>query len=826
MAKNLKLQIKNNQLAEVLKQNKLKKKPAKEGTSKAKKPAKAEPETKEAPAADKKTTRAIGKARSLPSALLKQQEEEKAKLEAIAKEEAEKRAQIEREIAEAKAAEDEQKKKEEEALKKQDAAHVKKVAPTAKEAAKTKPEVATKEAASAEKKSSDEASKAKKDKSPAPAKKGDFGAKTERDKTRDSKSLKRQAFQRAFDSRDKHGLRAGEEESWRRSRSHRNKAKKQVDLAAARPKELSVQPPISLKDLASSLKVKSAEIIEKLFKQGLSIKINDVLNDDTIIELIGHEIGCAITIDRSHTDRLQVTKQSIKEEIAECDPEALSPRAPVVAFMGHVDHGKTSLIDAIRKSKLAQAEAGAITQHIGAFRCHTEAGDITILDTPGHEAFTAIRSRGAEVTDIIVIVIAGDEGIKPQTDEAINQAKEAGVPIIVAINKSDKPGFNPDNVLRELSDREILAEAWGGETITVNCSAVTNDGIENLLEMLALQSEILELKANNKARARGTVLESQVHKGRGITATLLVQNGTLKRGDALLFECEYGRVKTMKDERGKDLTKALPSIAVEITGLSDIPAAGSEFIMMKNEKEAKKIATERFAGKKSETLRKSQTADLDALFSQKAQRKEVKYLNVILKADVRGSLEAVENALVTIPSEKAKVNIISSSVGLVSESDVEWAATSGALILGFHTQVEPSADDFAKRKGVKILLHEVIYHLLDATKEEMLKLLDKVRQENEVGSAEVKTTFKSSHLGIIAGSQVIDGIIKRSHIIKVFRDDELVHEGELASIKRHKDDVKEVSKGLECGLLLSNFNDIQEGDIIRSYEVTYLTQTL
>ncbi len=814
MAKNLKLQIKNAQLAQVLKKTqpqeteeqqpvqkeKVAETPAPKVISKAR-PMPNGVLEQEAEAA-KTTDGYRPKAKSAPSAVLDKRLKEEAALEAAAEAAAPPKVELPPVLPQVVEA----------------PAPVVQEVVEVKEVKKASPPPASPPPAPVKAKEEEEEKKEKHVKKP------DFPPPRDDKNVKDQKATKKQAFQKTFDSRDRHGLRTGEDEAWRRKRHAKGKLKKQINLED-RPKTLSVRPPISLKDLAANMKIKVTEVIEKLFKQGLTITINDIL-DDTSIVLIGEEFGCAITIDRSQEERLRVTEKSIREEIESTDADKLVSRAPVVAFMGHVDHGKTSLIDAIRKSKLAAAEAGAITQHMGAFRCHTKQGDITILDTPGHEAFSAIRSRGAEVTDIIVIVIAGDEGIMPQTDEAIKQAQDAGVPIIVAINKADKPGFNPDNVLRQLADRSILAEAWGGETITVNCSAVTGKGIEELLEMLALQSEILELVADPTARARGTVLESEIQKGMGNTATLLVQNGTLRRGDAILFEHEYGRVKTMKDERGRHLTKVLPSVAVEVTGLSEAPAAGCEFIVVKTEKEARKLAEERLAGVKREHLRKANTTDLQSFLMEHVEKKEKKLLSVIVKADVKGSLEAIESMLLKIPSEKARVNIVSASVGTISESDVEWAHATNAVILGFHTKMEPTAEDFAKREGVKVMSHDVIYHLIDEVKEEMTKLLDKVRQENEVGSAEVKMVFRSSSHGLIAGCQVTDGLIKRSHIAKVFRGGNKVWEGDISSLKRHQDDVKEVSKGFECGILLSNFKEVQAGDIIRSYEVTYLTQTL
>lgn len=629
-----------------------------------------------------------------------------------------------------------------------------------------------------------------------------------------------------FDSRDKQGLREREEGNWRRRRPHRKNKFKKRDEPIIRPTELTVKIPITIKELAGEMKLKASEIIAKLFLQGLTLTLNDYLDDETTIQLIGEEFGCTIAIDTSEEERLRITEKTIGEEIQETEPDMLSGRAPVVAFMGHVDHGKTSLIDALRKSNLASGEAGAITQHIGAFRCHLDKGEITILDTPGHEAFSEMRSRGATVTDIVILVVAGDEGIKPQTDEAIAQAREAGAPIVVAINKCDKPGFDANEVYRQLSERELLPEAWGGDTITVNCSAVSGEGMEQLLEMTLLQAEVLELKANSKTRARGTVLESSLHQGLGIVATVLVQNGTLKKNDALVFESEYGRVKTMHDEHGRDLKEAGPSHAVRITGISDVPGAGAEFIVVGSEKEAKKLTEGRTAGRKRAALQHIKKEQIESILRRNQEMAEKKVLKIILRADVQGSLEALSTSLMKIPSDKVELSIISSDVGKISESDVELAKASGAPLVAFHTGPAPGVEDMIEKEKIKYVNHDIIYHLIDDVKVLMADLLDKVREEHEMGAAEVRAVFKSSGLGNIAGCQVTDGIMKRSHIAKLYRDGELHWEGDFASLKRVKEDVKEVSKGLECGILLKNNSDIKEGDIIKAFDVTYKKQEL
>ena len=627
-----------------------------------------------------------------------------------------------------------------------------------------------------------------------------------------------------FDARARRGLADDDEGSrWRKRRSKTKSSAS--DIPVQRPTELTIRLPISLKDLANEMKLKASQIIGKMMMQGMSITINDSIEDETTAQLIGHEFGCEIKVDTKEEERLQITDKTIEQEVASIDPKELSPRPPVVAFMGHVDHGKTSLIDAIRRSNQAATEAGAITQHIGAFLAHTDHGEVTILDTPGHEAFSSMRERGASATDIVVLVIAGDEGVREQTIEAIEQAKASKGTILVAINKCDKEAFNADNIYRQLAEHELTPEAWGGDIVTVNCSATTGEGVKNLVEMMGLQAEVLELKAATKMRARGVVIESQLHKGLGAVATLLVQNGTLSLGDAVVFDGEWGRMKTMHNEIGKTIKTAGPSTPVKVTGLSSLPEAGSEFIVIKEgEKEARSIAEARAEAIKRAGPKLKKMAAEDLLARKAASEK--KNLSLILRADVQGSVEALEQAIGKIRSDKVVVNIIDTGVGEISESDVELAAASGASIIGFHTKIESNADPMIKEKKVRVILENIIYHATDKVKDVMRSLLDKVREETLVGSADVKAIFKSSHLGVIAGCQVADGIIKRSYLARLMRGGEKVWEGGIASIKREKEDVKEVTKGLECGIVLQNFRDIKEGDTIEAYEVTYIEQDL
>jgi len=812
LAKNLKLNIKNAQLAEALQFNKLKKEKAEEKKAP---PKAAKAEEKQAP---KKATA--------------QKKEEKPK-EEVAAPVAEPAKKKPVKVAPKKAAETPAPPKKEEKpapLKPAPKGPVDDFRkPVIKKARPVKKLPITRKSAAPEKKTTAEPKAPSPgrtpDKARAPSKETPARKPGSFTDLRDLKSKRKTQQQKSFDSRDRMGLRERDDDRWRKRRGFKKNRGPKEDLTI-RPKSLDIRLPITVKDLAVEMKLKASQLISKLFAQGVAVTINDFLDDETTIQLLGHEFQCEITIDTSEEERIKITDKTIKEEIAASDPKSLKLRPPVVTFMGHVDHGKTSLIDSIRKTNLAEGEAGAITQHIGAFKCQSDMGEITILDTPGHEAFSAMRERGAEVTDFVILVVAGDEGIRDQTVEAINQAKAAEVPILVAINKCDKPGFDAENIYRQLSEHELLPEAWGGTTITVNCSAVSGEGIKDLLEMLSLQSEVLELKANPKTRARGSVIESAMHKGLGSMTSLLVQNGTLKVGDNLVFDLNYARVKTMHDEHGKSLKEATPSTPLKITGLSGLPEAGSEFIVVETEKEAREIAQARQEEHKHKLLQKGKRGGLEGFLEKKAEAQEKKVLPVILRADVQGSLEALKHSLQKIKSDKAELNFVTEGVGQISESDVSLASASGATIIGFHTKVESHAEGMINEKKVNILLHDIIYHAVDDVKERMRLLLDKLPQENEMGVAEVKATFKSSQLGVIAGCQISEGIIKRNHHARVKRGEEVVWKGMIASLKRGKEDAKEVSKGLECGIVLQNFQEFQLGDLIEAYEIIYLEQEL
>ncbi|AHK63142.1 translation initiation factor IF-2 [Chlamydia avium] len=624
---------------------------------------------------------------------------------------------------------------------------------------------------------------------------------------------------KAFTGRDRYGLNdSNEEEKWRKKRVQKTK-KHYEEHTIQRPTHIKVPLPITIKDLAAEMKLKASELIQKMFIHGMSYVVNDILDNETTVQFIGLEFGCTIDIDSSEQDKLYIESNTVKEEIQKTDPSKLTIRPPIVAFMGHVDHGKTTLIDALRKSNVAQTESGAITQHMGAFCCSTPVGNITILDTPGHEAFSAMRARGAEVCDIVVLVVAGDEGIKEQTLEAVKHARDADITIVVAINKCDKPNFNAETIYRQLSEIDLLPEAWGGTIATVNTSAKTGEGLSDLLEMLALQAEVLELKANLSTRARGIVIESELHKSLGAVATILVQNGTLHLGEAIVFNNCYGKVKTIHNEHNQLMDSAPASSPALITGLSGIPKAGDPFVVVKNEKTAKEIINARLAGQKKFALQ-TKRPNFDAMLQNK------KVLKLIIKADVQGSIEALVNSISKIVSDKVSVEVLSSSVGEISESDIRLAAASKATIIGFHTRIENHADVLIKNLGVRVQLFNIIYHAVDAVKEMMTALLDPIAEEKDLGAAEIKKLFKSSQLGIIYGCLVIEGSMIRNQRIRVVRNNEVLWKGHLSSLKRTKEDAKEAKKGFECGILLEGYQQGQVGDILQCYEIIYHPQQL
>lgn len=567
---------------------------------------------------------------------------------------------------------------------------------------------------------------------------------------------------------------------------------------------------ITVKQFAEKVNKLSSDIVMRLMKMGVMATINQDI-DFEVAEKLAEELD--IIIERA--EEIDLLEEAFKE--AEDREEDLKERPPVVVVMGHVDHGKTSLLDAIRHSHVTTREAGGITQHIGAYTVAIDNKPITFLDTPGHEAFTAMRMRGAQVTDIAILVVAADDGVMPQTIEAINHAKAAGVEIIVAINKIDKPGANPDRVKQELVEYGLVAEDWGGETICVPVSALSKDGIDNLLEMIILVAEMKELKANPDKRARGNIIEAQLDKGRGTIATVLVQSGTLKVGDPIVAGSAYGKVRAMMNDRGQKVKKAGPSIPVEILGLSEVPMAGDMFYVAESERRARQVAETVIAKGREDLIRETpQKVSLDDLFTQ-IQSGNIKDLNIVIKADVQGSVEAVRSSLEKLSNEEVRIRTIHGGVGAVTESDVTLASASNAIIIGFNVRPEQSAKSVAEDQKVDIRLYRVIYNAIEDITAAMKGMLDPVYEEKVIGHAEIRQIFKASGVGTIGGSYVLDGKFVRNAQVRIIRDGIVVYEGELATLRRFKDDVKEVNKGFECGLHFNKFNDIKEGDQVEAY---------
>ncbi len=612
---------------------------------------------------------------------------------------------------------------------------------------------------------------------------------------------------------------------WRERKVHRTSHKQDGDqqhgfMAPTEPvvREVLVPETITVADLAHKMSVKAAEVIKALMKLGTMATINQVLDQDTAIILV-EEMGH--TAKRAKLDEPDAF---LAESAAQAEVKA-EPRAPVVTVMGHVDHGKTSLLDYIRATRVATGEAGGITQHIGAYHVETPRGMITFLDTPGHEAFTAMRARGAKITDLVILVVAADDGVMPQTAEAIHHAKAGNVPIVVALNKIDKPEANPERVKQDLAAHEVVPEEWGGDTMFVEVSAKTGQGIDNLLEGVLLQAEVLELKAPRAAPAKGIVVESRLDKGRGPVATVLVQSGTLKRGDIVLAGAVFGRVRALMDEAGKNIESAGPSIPVEVLGLSDVPAAGAEVMVLGDERKAREIALFRQGKYRDVKLAKQQAAKLENMFEQMGEG-EVKTLSLIIKADVQGSFEGLAHALGKLSTDEVKVNIVHAAVGGITESDVNLALASKAVIIGFNTRADGMARKLAEGNGVDIRYYNVIYDAVDEIKAALTGMLAPERKENAVGLVEIRQVFRISKVGAVAGCYVLEGLIRRGSKVRLLRDNVVIHEGELDSLKRFKDDVREVKAGFECGLSLKNFNDIKEGDQLEVFEVVEVARTL
>ncbi|WP_354678097.1 translation initiation factor IF-2 [Cupriavidus plantarum] len=584
-------------------------------------------------------------------------------------------------------------------------------------------------------------------------------------------------------------------------------------------REVHVPETISVADLAHKMAVKASEVIKQMMKLGQMVTINQVLDQETamiVVEEMGHKAFAA------KLDDPEALLDIGGEEHTDAE---LLPRPPVVTVMGHVDHGKTSLLAYIRRTKFAAGEAGGITKHIGAYHVETERGVITFLDTPGHEAFTAMRARGAKATDIVILVVAADDGVMPQTKEAIAHAKAAGVPIVVAINKIDKPEANPDRVKQELVAEQVLPEEYGGDSPFVPVSAKTGFGIDDLLEQVLLQAEVLELKAPVDAPAKGLVVEAQLDKGKGPIATILVTSGTLKRGDVVLAGSAYGRVRAMLDENSKPAKEAGPSIPVEIQGLSEVPAAGEEVLVLPDERKAREIALFRQGKFRDVKLAKQQAAKLETMLEQMSEG-EVQSLPLIVKADVQGSQEALVQSLQKLSTDEVRVQIVHGGVGGISESDVNLATASKAVIIGFNVRADAGARKLAEHNGIDIRYYNIIYDAVDEIKAAMSGMLAPEKRETTIGQVEVRQVFRVPKIGAVAGCMVTDGMVKRNSLVRVLRNNVVIHSGELDSLKRFKDDVREVKQGFECGLSIKNFNDVQEGDQLEVYEITEVARTL
>ena len=598
--------------------------------------------------------------------------------------------------------------------------------------------------------------------------------------------------------------------SAKRRQEERDKMNR-LQLEIAKKQQLKVEIPdeIAVGELASRMKKTAAEVIKQLFKLGVFASISDVIDYDTAA-LVAMEMGCKVE------KEVIVTVEERLIDDHEDKAEDLVPRAPVVVVMGHVDHGKTSLLDYIRHANVASGEAGGITQHIGAYTVEINGSPITFLDTPGHEAFTSMRARGAMVTDIAILVVAADDGIMPQTVESINHAKAAGIPVVVAINKMDTVGANPERIKQQLTEYDLVSEEWGGDTIICPISAKTGMGIDNLLENLVILAEVQELKANPNRAAKGAVIEARLDKGRGPIMTVLVQNGTLKLGDIIIAGTAVGRVRTMINDKGQRVTEAGPSTPVEISGLSEVPSAGDTFNAVADERMARELAEERRVKQSANALGGTKKVSLEDLFSQ-IQAGEMKTLNIIVKADVQGSAEAVKSSLEKISNDEVRVKVIHSAVGAINESDVMLAATSGAIIVGFNVRPDNAARDSAARSKVDMRMYRVIYDCINEIEAAMKGMLAPQFKEVIIGHAEVRETYKVSKVGTVCGCYCTDGKIQRGCQVRVLRDNIVIHEGELASLRRFKDDVKEVASGYECGMQVEKFNDIKVGDVIECF---------
>ena len=619
----------------------------------------------------------------------------------------------------------------------------------------------------------------------------------------------KQKFQGRNAQRQRGGRQAGSFGNKRKQEEQDRLRRLQLEIAKKAPVKVLIPDEISVGELASRMKKTGAEVVKCLMKNGVMASLSQIIDYDTAA-FVAEELGCKVE------KEVIVTIEEKLIDASEDKAEDLVPRAPVVVVMGHVDHGKTSLLDTIRNTSVASGEAGGITQHIGAYQVEIHGKPITFLDTPGHEAFTSMRARGAMITDIAILMVAADDGIMPQTVESINHAKAANIPILVAVNKIDKENANPDRVMQQLTEYGLVPEEWGGETIVCKISAKKHIGIDNLLENLVLLAEVQELKANPNRAGQGTVIEARLDKGRGPVATLLVQNGTLKQGDIIIAGTAVGRVRTMMDYRGARLTQAGPSVPVEIAGLSEAPSAGSPFFAVADERMARELVEQRKAEEKAKAAAPVQKVSLENLFDQ-IQAGERKELALIVKADVQGSVEAVKASLEKLSNDEVTVRVIHGGVGAINESDVMLAASSGAIIVGFNVRPDAAARDGAVRQNVDMRMYRVIYDCIYEIEAAMKGMLAPKYREVVLGHAEVRQTYKVSSVGTVAGCYVQDGKIVRSCSIRVVRDGIVIHEGSLASLKRFKDDAREVAENYECGLTVEKFNDIKEGDIIEAF---------
>ena len=626
----------------------------------------------------------------------------------------------------------------------------------------------------------------------------------ERSRERDRKGGKEKIVNKAKQRQQQQAASA------KRRQEERDKMQKlQLELAKKQQLKVSIPDEINVGELASRMKKTAGEVIKQLIKLGVFASVSDVVDYDTAA-LVAMELGCKVE------KEVVVTVEERLIDDHEDSADELVGRAPVVVVMGHVDHGKTSLLDYIRHANVASGEAGGITQHIGAYTVEINGSPITFLDTPGHEAFTSMRARGAMVTDIAILVVAADDGIMPQTIESINHAKAAGIPLVVAINKMDTVGANPERIKQQLTEYDIVPEEWGGDTIVCPISAKTGMGIDNLLENLVVLAEVLELKANPNRAAKGAVIEARLDKGRGPIMTVLVQNGTLKLGDIIIAGTAVGRVRTMINDKGQRITEAGPSVPVEISGMSEVPSAGDTFNAVADERMARELVEERKIQQKNAAFGMNKKVSLEDLFSQ-IQAGEMKTLNIIVKADVQGSAEAVKASLEKITNEEVRVKVIHSAVGAINESDVMLAATSGAIIVGFNVRPDNAARDSAARSNVDIRMYRVIYDCINEIEAAMKGMLSPKFKEAIIGHAEVRETYKVSKVGTVMGCYVTDGKIQRGCQVRVLRDNIVIHEGDLASLRRFKDDVKEVASGYECGMQIEKFNDVKVEDVIECY---------